>query len=150
MFNSYEEICRIINDATGYVPTLDFEPESVESARARYPAALREVYDPLVVLREKQVPPSKKRSNVFDFEDDIRMIISVDVLHTCKVIHVSGCFTARGAETLLKQVGVNKSEVVEIARTTLEQRFEAIAPGMKLKFRTRTPVGAFHFIAEEK
>ena len=55
---------------------LPFAPQSIDTLRARYPAARTSLYDQIAVLNGLQPPPSGMRANVFDFEDGLRLIIS--------------------------------------------------------------------------
>lgn len=57
---------------------LPFEPESTEELKARYDEALQEVFDPREVANDPDLSPGKKREHVFDFEDGVRLIVSVD------------------------------------------------------------------------
>lgn len=57
---------------------LPFQPEKLESMRARLPDALVTVYNPDTV-KTGGVRPGQLRQNVFDFEDGIRCIVSLDL-----------------------------------------------------------------------
>jgi hypothetical protein len=58
---------------------LPHEPESVESMLARFPKALEPVYA-TEAIREGRMPrPGQVRAHVFDFEDGVRMIASMDL-----------------------------------------------------------------------
>lgn len=56
---------------------LPFEPEKLESMRARLPQALSVVYNYEIIESGGQ-RPGEQRQHVFDFEDGIRCILSVD------------------------------------------------------------------------
>lgn len=69
---------------------LPFEPETLESIRARMPAALEELYTLEAVEADEQLPPGAQRRHVFDFEDGIRMAVSVDKnADTESMLHLS-------------------------------------------------------------
>ena len=55
---------------------LPFQPEPVESLRARYPAAVAEVIDIESVGLGTQVQPGRQRRHVFDFDRGVRLIVS--------------------------------------------------------------------------
>ena len=147
---SYEEVCKMVNEITGNVPCLDFEPESIESAKARFSKAIETTFDPIACLNGDMPPPSKNRTHVFDLEVGIRIIASLDDLATRTIIHVSGSYTGEGAECLRNLAQVTGRDVKEVARTILLGNMEEIAPHLKFTLLLITPVGAFHFLAEEK
>lgn len=62
-------------DMSGRLP---FAPEPEAALRARYPAALAELYDAEGVRLGSVTPPTRRRPNVFDFEDGLRLIVSRD------------------------------------------------------------------------
>ncbi len=149
-------LAEAMNKLTGDIPPLDFEPESVATARARFPKALREHFDPMNAALGRVVPPSKTRKNVFDFDEGIRIIVSVDNLQTKVVLHFSGSFTEDGANTLMdralktgRPMQEIKEHVATQARSIIERKIDSFAPGLKLKLIMVTPIGAFHFLAEE-
>lgn len=157
---AYVKACELINKLAEKHPVLPFQPETIASARRRFPRALREASNPLELIEGKGIPPSINRVNVFDFEDGIRMIVSLDDLVISKKIHVSASYTTEGADVLLGSKKTDaeklamspkaKKKIARKAKSKIEQRFEAIAPGLQLVFLMVTPIGAFHFIAEEK
>ena len=57
---------------------LPFEPESIESLKARYPEAMKDTYDPNDIKDDPTQSPGKQRKHVFDFEDGLRLIASRD------------------------------------------------------------------------
>lgn len=68
---------------------LPFEPEKLESMRARLPQALSVVYNYEAVESGGQ-RPGELRRHVFDFEDGIRCILSVDEgQQTARHLHLS-------------------------------------------------------------
>ena len=70
---------------------LPFRPEPIEKLKARYPAALRKVFD-----CTKGVPrprPGELYSQVFDFGDGIRLIVSRDRESESDIyLHLSASF----------------------------------------------------------
>lgn len=56
---------------------IPFEPEKLEVLRARLPQALSVVYDYEIIELGGQ-RPGEQRQHVFDFEDGIRCILSID------------------------------------------------------------------------
>lgn len=58
---------------------LPFQPEPIDSLRARYQDALVEVFDGELIALGTIVKPGYHRRNVFDFDDTLRLIISRSV-----------------------------------------------------------------------
>lgn len=86
---------------------LSFQPESIATARARYAAALTEVFDVESINLGTVLRPGECRANVFDFADGIRMIVSRDRLPTGKVVlHVSASLRQCGPIDLIAMVQV--------------------------------------------
>lgn len=54
---------------------LPFEPESIESLRARYPDALRSVFNAEAVAFGGAPRPGQIRAHVFDSPDGVRLIV---------------------------------------------------------------------------
>lgn len=76
-------------------PELPWEPESAESAKARFPLALTLVYTPAVQTEVRQghrKHPRRRRENVFDLaETGIRMVATLDfVANVTDKIRVAG------------------------------------------------------------
>lgn len=63
---------------------LPHEPETIEEMRARYPAAVADIYDveSLGTVR----PPGMQRRHVFDYTDGLRLIVSTDRLSDGQVV----------------------------------------------------------------
>lgn len=68
---------------------LPFEPEPTIVLKARYSEALKDVYDPKEIAANPELAPSKKRKHVFDFEDGLRLIVSVDKNGMNRLTHYS-------------------------------------------------------------
>lgn len=73
---------------------LPFQPETIEQLKARYPKALIKTWIPEDKPIENGEPsrPGLCRDNVFDFEDGIRLVISMDLMNDEVVQHLSGSF----------------------------------------------------------
>lgn len=68
-----------------------YNPEPLERLKLRYSKALEELYIQLDVSRGIRVRPGSQPSNVFDFADGIRLIISKEQQPDGRlVIHISG------------------------------------------------------------
>lgn len=57
---------------------LPFAPESLESLKARYPAAVERAIDLAGALGDPGDFPGLNRRHVFDFDDGLRLIVSLD------------------------------------------------------------------------
>jgi hypothetical protein len=68
---------------------LPFEPEPTIVLKARYPEAIKDIYDPRKIAAKPELAPSKKRKHVFDFEDGLRLIVSVDKNGMNQLTHYS-------------------------------------------------------------
>jgi hypothetical protein len=67
---------------------LEFKPETIEQLKNRFHIALENVFDVNALTNQNR--PGLKRDHVFDFDDGIRLIISVDLCHGLSYLHVSG------------------------------------------------------------
>jgi hypothetical protein len=86
---------------------LPIEPESATLARRRWPQAVEKVwnwyrFEPPLDQRGQPVDkefdrPGLYRSNVFDFHDGLRMIVSVDHYSFGNYLHVSSSVAAPGS-----------------------------------------------------
>ena len=56
---------------------IDWRPETIASMRARFHRAIEDSYDDEAVKLCLQTQPGRQRKHVFDFEDGIRLVISV-------------------------------------------------------------------------
>ena len=68
---------------------IPYRPEPLQALRKRYPKAVARVFDSLAVKANPTLRPGKSRTHVFDFQDGIRLIVSVD---TGVGLHVSASF----------------------------------------------------------
>lgn len=57
---------------------LPFQPETIEQIKARWSLALVGVYDQQLCANGDQIAPGAQRRHVFDFEDGLRVVASVD------------------------------------------------------------------------
>jgi hypothetical protein len=55
-----------------------FQPENLDAMRARWAYALSPVYDFKKCISGEQTPPGLERKHLFDFEDGVRMIVSLE------------------------------------------------------------------------
>lgn len=67
---------------------LPFKPQSLSELRHRFPAAINHYH---------QVRPGKHRAHVFDTEDGLRLIVSVESINGDDVLHVSGSVESNSA-----------------------------------------------------
>jgi hypothetical protein len=75
-------------------PSVPFNPEPMDRLQARYKDAIRELIDPRDILAKKRKPPSSDARHVFDTEDGLRLIISLERMPDGRVvIHMSASFT---------------------------------------------------------
>lgn len=72
---------------------LEFKPETLKQLQDRYPKALKKIWVPVKGMADR---PGLHRTNVFDGDDNIRLIISVDKHGPDDVIHFSGSFNDEG------------------------------------------------------
>lgn len=70
-------------------PLLKWEPESREAMKARFTAALSPDIDFQAVARGEQNPPGMDRKHVFDLEEGVRMIVSIDSEENNRLLHMS-------------------------------------------------------------
>lgn len=81
-----------------------FCPEPLDALRARFPEALRTVHDPELIASGLQRMPGTLRSNVFDFDDGLRLIVSVDKYRRIDRLHLSASpFTGKIRYAVEKQ-----------------------------------------------
>jgi len=79
---------------------LPHEPETIEQMKARFPAAIAEPVDIDEVIEGTAPTPGKDRKHVFDFEDGMRVIISIDVSSEERFLHLSASGDEAYADTL--------------------------------------------------
>lgn len=74
-------------------PRVPLRPESIEQLRARYPQAIAEMIQQLDVLAGAKPAPSGDPVHVFDTEDGLRLIISLEQTPKGRVgVHLSASF----------------------------------------------------------
>ena len=69
---------------------LAFQAEKVEQLKGRLPEALVQAWDPDTMTDKMEDRPGLNRTNIFDFEDGIRLIISKDQIDGKLFLHISG------------------------------------------------------------
>jgi|SRR5688572_4008147 len=118
------------------MPTLDFNPEPLESLKARFPKAIDTIWGKI----KTEDRPGMYREHVFDFEDGLRMIISREVLIDPEpVIHVSASW-ANNRPPRLKNV------IIEI----VTGKYRSLTDGLeKLELVYVTSGGIPHFFVRE-
>jgi hypothetical protein len=79
---------------------LPIEPEPLAAMKARFHLAVSEPVDTDKVSKGVIPPPSRDRRHVFDFEDGMRMVVSVDRVIDEEFLHVS----ASGDEKYAKSI----------------------------------------------
>jgi len=83
---------------------LPHEPETMAKMKVRFSAAIAETIDVDAVNAGKVEAPSKQRKHVFDFQDGMRLIFSIDKTDGIRFVHTS----ASGSESYFKTlVGEN-------------------------------------------
>lgn len=76
---------------------LPFQPEPIGQLAARFNKALENVFDVELLGNNR---PGMHRENVFDFEDGLRMIISVDEYLDNRYLHLSGSIQVKQPQTI--------------------------------------------------
>ncbi len=75
------------------MPPIPNTPEPLSSLQARYPHALEHLYDVSDIVARGGIRPGECATNVFDFEDGLRLIISRQLFpDNVEVLHVSASF----------------------------------------------------------
>jgi len=79
---------------TNRQPRVPFNPQPIEELNRRYPAAVRDTYDVREIIEGRCIPPSANARHVFDTEEGLRLIISVEPLPPDfrSYIHMSASF----------------------------------------------------------
>jgi len=102
---------------------LPFEPEPEITLKARFPEALRKVYNAQNVLDDPDTRASARREHVFDFFDGMRLIVSRDTDGQRTFLHASASMTEAGAAMLsdVKEfVGLMITHLVELRGEPLQ------------------------------
>jgi hypothetical protein len=66
-----------------------FEPQTLDELKARFHEAVSGVVDTDEIRRGLRPPPSREPKHVFDFDDGLRLIVSVDRVMDEEFLHVS-------------------------------------------------------------
>lgn len=77
---------------------LDIMPETFDQIKARFPFALEQPIEVSEVAQGKVLAASKRRTNVFDFDDGMRMVVSIDKSEDSQFLHVSASGTEEYAK----------------------------------------------------
>jgi hypothetical protein len=83
---------------------LPFKKESIQDLTARFPFALKRIYDVEKMCNAGADRPGNHRENIFDFEDNTRMIVSMDYYNDTLYLHVSGSNKMKSGQELLKSI----------------------------------------------
>lgn len=68
---------------------LPIKPETMQQMKARFGKAIAEPVDAEAVIKGVTSAPSSNRDHVFDFEDGMRLCVSVDRVLDTEFLHVS-------------------------------------------------------------
>lgn len=79
---------------------LEIMPEPFEKMKARFPLALKNPIDVSSVLMGNARAASGRREHVFDFDDGMRMVVSIDKCGDVEILHAS----ASGTKDYVKTV----------------------------------------------
>ena len=123
-------------------PRMSVEFESMESCQKRFFFAMDTVYDSSKIHHGIQNAPSLERKQVFDFEDGVRMIVSIDLLNDMQILHVSTSFNAVKFKEFIEDSRFDLSAAEELVK----QRFAELS-GMdrEIQFVAMTENGVLHF-----
>ena len=79
---------------------LDYDPQPLGKMKARFLQAVEFPVDSEAVLSGRRLPPSSERKHVFDFEDGMRIIVSIDKMDNRYFMHCSASGTKEYADTI--------------------------------------------------
>ena len=82
---------------------LPFEPQSNDELKARFPLAVETPVEVEKIQAGIQPHPSKNRKHVFDYEDGMRLIISIDQIEDTRYFHVSASGTEEYGKSIEKE-----------------------------------------------
>jgi len=122
---------------------IPFEPESIESARARLWKALEKVFNAHIGDSLSVLPRKELRRYVFDFDDGLRMIVTRDIEEPGNppVVHVS-CSVV-GDEAVARVIAGGRDAYLLLVRQRWEQLGRA-----PLRFVNWDHKGVPHLIEE--
>ena len=129
------------------MPTLPIKPEPLPKLRARVPAALHRVF---VAGHAGSERPGTRRSQVFDFFDGHRLIVSREYFALTKetLLHIS--VSAEDPVRLMGGKEVSPTSHVWMAHCILpiQKLFDAYWP-LSLVQAQVSPAGVVHFLSED-
>lgn len=115
---------------------LNFEPESVESARLRFPKAIDHIMD-----IKSPVPAGCQRRYVFDFEDGLTLIATKNIIAGMETVHISGsAFTNDG-----KQKFPTRALLRDIVKSRLRELWPYFTNSTLVIREGFMPSGSLHF-----
>lgn len=117
-------------------------PETLDQARDRYSAAIREVYDLNDPRSFMDNRPSNKPQNVFDFEDGLRLIVSREkwIDRNIRGTHVSASFSV--TSTLWQEVKVMANPIMTFRHIAFDRwRYMAGRHPMEIRREEETFLG---------
>ena len=76
------------------MPIVPFKAEPLKDLQARYPQALDFVYDSDAMRDSNAIRPGEVAAKLFDFEDGLRLLISLERRPQGTVLHLSSSFEA--------------------------------------------------------
>lgn len=129
------------DDVAGPMPHV---PEPVEAQRARYPAAIAEVFDVESIRLGTTTTPGQLRRCVFDSPDGLRLIVSREALAGMGVhLHVSA--SADQESRLFADARGGRIGIAEFTKIALD-RFHLISGDpTPLQFSHLSPKGVPHW-----
>jgi hypothetical protein len=74
------------------MPLVPFKAEPLKDLQARYPQALDFVYDSDAMRDSNAIRPGEVAAQLFDFEDGLRLLISLERRPQGTVLHLSSSF----------------------------------------------------------
>lgn len=118
---------------------LPFEPQTEAQIVARFHLAMTPEYEVLEVAKHPGSEPSKLRQHVFDFEDGIRMIASIDYGQGTRWLHLS--FSLWTSFVPIWQRDAYTRRVLSLC-----EKFAHARKTMRVGLKMNTPAGVDHFL----
>lgn len=125
--------------------SLEPNPQPIEVLASRFSEALVGEYDPVAMLHGDQEGPGGKPQHVFDFEQGVRLIISIDKIGPEAKLHVSASFNKERATTFIVAGRFDQKKAVDFALEALNK----ITPcKLQVAFLAMTSGAILHFIGK--
>lgn len=132
--------------------SLPYEPEPLESLRARYPAAIAPLYD---IIRQAQLYaaglatlPTLQRKHVFDCLNGLRLIIDRESFISFTAIHISASALPDGAiEQQIKSGALSQEAFFEMVIKEWQQISGSTARPRLVRV---SPIARPHFLLEDR